>query len=82
MGQNMTDKLENPALRKAPVKKFTRASLHKAKPLSKEIEDLEWQLKFSRMKLNKWTDLENEKWTHLRDFHAEKLAELTQHRAA
>ncbi|NNC37080.1 MAG: hypothetical protein EX271_08670 [Acidimicrobiales bacterium] len=77
----MTEELENPALRKAPVRKFTRAGLCKKKPLSKEIEDLEWQLKFSRMKLNKWTDLDNEKWTHLREFHATKLAELAQFKA-
>lgn len=78
----MTDKHQNPALRKAPVKEFTRASLRKSKPVSKERADLEWQLKFSKMKLNKWRDLENENWIHLKNFHADKLQELSQFKAA
>ena len=82
MGHNMTDELLNPALRKAPVKHFTRAGLHKAKPVSKERADLEWQLKFSQMKLNKWTDLENASWVHLKEFHTAKQAQLTQYKAA
>lgn len=82
MGRNMTDELLNPALRKAPVKQFTRAGLHKRKPISQEIADLEWQLKFSEMKLNKWTDLENDKWVHLKDFHATRKAKLSQFKAA
>ena len=71
----------NPALRKAPIKQFTLASLHTAKPISKEIADLEWQLKFSKMKLNKWSDLDNDKWVCLKEFHAAKRAELSQFKA-
>jgi len=82
MGRNMTDDLLNPALRKAPVKEFTRAGLHKTKPVSKERADLEWQLKFSKMKLNKWRDLENDNWVHLKEFHAEKQELLSQYKAA
>lgn len=77
----MTDPILNPALRRAPVKKFTRAGLHKAKPLSKQIADLEWQLNFSKMKLRKWTDLNNDRWVHLKEFHANKQTELSQFKA-
>lgn len=82
MGRNMTDTELKPALRKAPVKKFTLAGLHKKKPVSKQIEDLEWQLKFSKMKLSKWSDLENDKWVHLKEYQAATRAELSQFKAA
>lgn len=82
MGRNVTDTTLNPALRKAPLKKFTRAGLHKAKSVSKDMADLELQLKFCKMKFNKWSDLDNYKWVHLKDFHATKQAEISQYEGA
>lgn len=80
--ENTVEHAKNPALQKAPVKKFTLASLKREKPVSKALADLEWRLKFSEMKLNSWSDLENDKWVHLKEFQASTKAELSQHRAA
>ncbi len=59
--------------RKHP-QKFTRKSV--SKPVSKEIADLEWQLKFTKMKLGLWRDLDNDKWEYLDQMQKQARASL------
>ena len=49
---------------------------------TKQIADLEWQVKFTQMKLNLWRDLENGQWTALKELHETAKTELRQLKAA
>ena len=53
--------------------KFT---LREQKQSPKQISDLEWQIKFTKMKLGLWRDLENDKWTRLEAMHKEAKSNL------
>jgi len=66
------------ALRVAP-KRFTRA-MQKNNP--QHIADLEWQVKFTKMKLGLWRDLENDKWSHLEAMHKQAKKDLKEKKKA
>jgi hypothetical protein len=61
-------------------KRYSLANSHKA--CTKQIADLEWQVKFTQMKLNLWRDLENGQWTALKEMHEMAKSELRQIKAA
>ena len=72
---------KNRLLRARP-QKFTKAGIDKARNHSKEIADLEWQVKFTKMKLGLWRDLEKDNWTVLEDMHKQAKARLKQQKQA
>jgi|GEM_PF-5830827 len=53
---------------------FTLASLHQ--PETQAMADLEWQIRFTQMKLNLWRDLDNGKWDTLKQLNKDAKREL------
>jgi len=61
-GNNKLKQVRMAAEKPKRVKKFT---LKNTQGVSKQVDDLTWQIKFAQMKLNHWHALENEQWRHL-----------------
>ncbi len=69
-------------VRKHP-KKYTLDDIRKSadnKP--KDIADLEWQIKFTKMKLGLWRDLEKDNWVVLEDMHKQAKQKLKESKTA
>jgi len=73
MSQNTKPSYSAKYLSRARPQKFT---LRGQKQNPKHISDLEWQVKFTKMKLNRWRDLNNDRWTHLEDLHKQAKQQL------
>lgn len=58
------------------VNRYSLARLGAEVPKSKKIADLQWRMKFAKMKLSHWHGLENEQWSHLKQMHDKAENEL------
>lgn len=73
MGTINKPRYSKKVLLRARPQKFTRDA---QKTYPKHISDLEWQVKFTKMKLGLWRDLHNDKWEHLATLHKQAKKDL------
>ncbi len=73
MGTTHKPRYGRKVLLRARPQKFTRGA-QKSHP--RRISDLEWQVKFTKMKLGLWRDLHNDKWEHLAALHKQAKKDL------
>ncbi len=73
MGKNAKKRHSARNLARVRPQKYT---LRGQKQSPKQISDLEWQIKFTKMKLGLWRDLESDKWTRLEALHKRAKQDL------